>query len=79
MQEKARYRIKVSGCLDSRWANWFDDMRIAHRRMTDGSAFTLMESGEIDQAALYGTLERLRNLNLTLVGLERIDEFSQAK
>ncbi len=77
MEAKARYRITVGDHLDGHWANWFEGIQIAHQVIGDGSRITLLESDEIDQAALHGILIRLRNLNLPLVSLERIEETSK--
>jgi hypothetical protein len=77
MKGKARYRIKVADRLDDGWANWFEGVCIAHGITQDGATLTLLESDLIDQAALHGMLMRLRNLNLTLVCLELIDEVSE--
>jgi hypothetical protein len=70
----ARYRIKVAGRLDGGWAEWFDGMRISHEQAQDGATLTLLESGEIDQPALHGLLRRLRDLNLCLYYVERIEK-----
>jgi hypothetical protein len=74
MDGTARYRIKVVGRLDGRWADWFDGMCITHEKAVNGSTLTSLESGEIDQAGLHGLLKRLRDLNLSLQCVERIDE-----
>lgn len=63
----AQYRIKVKGCLDQKWEDWFDGMTICH----EGTYTTFM--GEVsDQSALHGLLDRIRDLNLKLVYLERL-------
>jgi hypothetical protein len=76
MDGTARYRIKVGGRLNGRWADWFDGMCITHEKAVNGSTLTSLESGEIDQAGLHGLLKRLRDLNLCLHCVERIDEKS---
>lgn len=79
MEAAARYRITVRGHLGGQWADWFEGVHIAHETAQDGSGITLLESDEIDQSALHGILIRLRNLNLSLVSLERIEGISQTK
>ncbi len=64
-----RYEIRVEGHLDERWRAWFDGLTI--RNEPSGEA-TL--SGPIaDQAALHGLLARIRDLNLPIVSLMRLD------
>ena len=62
------YRIKLKGCLDPKWSDWFEQMAIS----TEGGETTLTGS-VADQAALHGLLIRIRDLNLTLLSVERIE------
>ncbi len=64
----ARYQISVRGTLDPRWSAWFDHLVITHN--AEGN--TLLEGPVIDQAALYGLLNRLRDLGLTLLAVARL-------
>lgn len=57
------YRIRLKGHLDSRWSEWFGDMRIEHQ--SDGT--TLLTGPVPDQAALHGLLAKLRDLGLPLL------------
>ena len=60
-----RYRIRFKGHLDPTWSTWFDGLTIAH----EANGETVLAGPLHDQAALYGILEKARNLNLTLVSL----------
>ena len=61
----AGYEIRVKGHLDERWSEWFDGLQIT--TLENGEA---MLSGEIvDQAALHGLLNKVRDLNLPLIAL----------
>ncbi len=59
------YEIMVKGHLDTRWSEWFTGMTMKH---LDGDG-TLISGVLPDQAALYGLLERIRDLNLTLISI----------
>ena len=62
----ARYRITVSGRLSERFARAFDGMAI---EPADGATALVGELA--DQSQLYGLLERIRDLSLDLVSVER--------
>jgi hypothetical protein len=65
----AVYDIRVAGQIDTHWSAWLDGLTITHPH--PGEA---MISGDIvDQAALHGTLNRIRDLNLALISVTRID------
>jgi hypothetical protein len=59
------YEIKVKGHLDACWAEWFAGLKLTH---LEGDV-TLISGQLPDQAALHGLLERIRDLNLTLLSL----------
>jgi hypothetical protein len=63
----ANYRIKLKGCLDNRWSDWFGKMVI----FSEGEE-TILTGQVSDQAALHGLLVRIRDLNLTLLSVERL-------
>jgi hypothetical protein len=61
----AVYEIRVKGHLDGRWSEWFDGLQITN--LENGEA---MLSGDIvDQAALHGVLNKVRDLGLPLVAV----------
>ena len=62
------YRIKLKGHLDPKWSDWFEQMAIS----TEGGE-TILIGPVADQAALHGLLIRIRDLNLTLLAVERIE------
>ena len=62
------YRIRVKGQLDPSWSAWFDGLTITH----EASDETVLAGPLPDQAALYGVLEKARNLNLTLVYVSQV-------
>ena len=59
------YEIKIKGHLDEHWSYSFADLKLTHLE-GDG---TLLSGTLPDQAALHGLLERIRDLNLTLISV----------
>ena len=59
------YEIKIKGHLDQRWSEWFADLKLTY---LEGDV-TLLSGPLSDQAAIYGLLERMRDLNLTLLSV----------
>jgi hypothetical protein len=63
------YRIRIKGHLAAHWAEWFDGMTIT--RLDNGE--TLIEGAVIDQAALHGMLNHIRDLGLPLLAVDRVE------
>lgn len=63
------YQIKIKGHLDPRWSEWFDGLAITH----EPNGETLLVGPVVDQPALFGLLLKIRDLNLTLLSLNRIE------
>lgn len=61
------YEIRIQGHLETRWAAWFDGMRLTNA--SDGS--TVVHGIVTDQAALHGLLQRVRDLGLPLISVTR--------
>jgi hypothetical protein len=66
------YEIRVTGHLDSRWAAWFDGLRLTHE--DDGT--TSVRGRVVDQAALHGLLQRVRDVGLPLLSVVQVDPLS---
>jgi hypothetical protein len=59
------YEIRVKGHLSLRWSEWFDGMRITHEPNGDST----LHGPVADQAALFGLLMKIHNLNLPLISV----------
>jgi hypothetical protein len=66
------YEIRIDETLDSGWSQWFDGMEILPASEGSGMSGTVLHGSLPDQAALFGVLGQIRNLNLTLVEVKRI-------
>ena len=66
--QAGQYEIRIEGHLDTRWAAWFDGLALTHE--TDGT--TVLNGPVVDQAALHGLLQKVRDLGLPLVSVIHI-------
>ena len=64
-----RYEIRLKGHLDSRWAAWFDGLSVTDE--SDGT--TAIRGPVVDQAALYGVLQKLRDTGLPLLSVTQVE------
>ena len=63
------YDIRVDGHLDARWASRFAGLQLTNE---DGGT-TLLHGPVVDQAALHGLLQRLRDMGLPLRSIAQVD------
>ncbi len=68
------YQIKIRGLLPQGWSDCFDGGAINVEQARDGTYTTVMTQVVADQAALQGILNRLCDLNLTLISCSRITQ-----
>jgi hypothetical protein len=62
------YEIYVKEPIDSSWSDWLEGFSITR---TEGEETRI--SGQVkDQTALYGLLNQLRDLNLTLIRIRKV-------
>jgi len=64
--------IRIKGQITEHWSVWFEDLTINHT--AEGE--TILSGAVQDQAALYGLIAKIRDLNLTLVSVNRIEHKS---
>lgn len=63
-----RYEIRLQGHLDNRWAAWFDGLTL--RTSTDGT--TTISGPVVDQSALHGLLQKVRDVGVPLISVTRL-------
>lgn len=74
MHTQPKYRIHIKGHLDERWMRHFEGLEI--RLHPDGKTTI---SGWMDQSTLHGILNRIRDLGLELISVQRGPTAKQRK
>ena len=65
------YEIRIKGLLDEHWQHWFEGMALITAEDDDPDS-TVLVGPIADQPALHGLLEKIRDLNLTLLSVRKI-------
>jgi hypothetical protein len=65
--DPASYHIRVKGQVGPEWSEWFDGMTITY----DETNETILFGQVVDQAALYGILNKIQAPGLTLLSVLR--------
>ena len=68
----AIYRIRVKNHLEAHWTHWFDEMSLINL----GNGEVELVGPVADQENLHRLLEKIRDLNLTLIKVERLEDLS---
>jgi hypothetical protein len=63
------YEIRVEGHLDEHWSAWFDGLTVGH----DADGNTVLRGPLADEAALHGVLNKVRDMALPLLSMNRIE------
>jgi hypothetical protein len=66
--------IHLEGCLTEGWSEWFSGLSI---RVEDDST-TMLRGFLLDQAALFGVLNKIHALNLSLLSVMRCSPKDEA-
>ena len=73
INRSAHYQIRIEGKLDERWLRSFEVLDV-----TSSPDDETVISGEFDQSALHGLFNRIRDLGLTLISVQRDETQSEA-
>jgi hypothetical protein len=65
MDKPRLYEIRVEGHLADRWSDWFEGLAIHN----DPNGEAILTGLITDQAALFGLLNQIRDLNLALISV----------
>jgi hypothetical protein len=63
------YEIRLRGHLESRWVAWFDGLSLTN----DSDGTTVLHGAIVDQAALHGLLQKLRDTGLPLISVTAVE------
>ena len=69
MNTNACYHVVVNGRLDERWLRWFEGHTVDY--LDNGE--TVIVLTDVDQPALFGALNRVRDLGLELISVQKDD------
>jgi len=64
--QSSHYQICLEGILDERWLSWFEGLDVTSSPDDQTIIF-----GEFDQSALHGLFNRIRDLGVTLISVQR--------
>jgi len=69
IEMKNTIKIKIKGHLDSTWKEWFDGLDIIKE-----DDYTILMGDARDEAFIYGVINKIRDLNLKLISVEKIEQ-----
>jgi len=61
--------ISIRGRLGPHWSRWLEELQLSYRLSQDGDVVTDLTGALADQCALRGVLDRIWNLNLTVLSV----------
>ena len=67
------YEIRVKGHIEQSWRSWFEELAIKTGFAEDGTPITTFSGQLVDQAALHGVLAKIRDINLPLISVNRVE------
>jgi len=67
--DTATYELRIRGHLDARWATTLGVRSLVRA----AGGVTVLQSRAVDQPALHGLLQQLRDLGLPLISVTRIE------
>jgi hypothetical protein len=63
----ARYEIRVDSVLDGHWSEWFEGLQVQNQ-----GGETILSGTLPDQSALHGILDKVRDLGLSIIAVQRL-------
>ena len=72
--QSTHYQICLEGKLDERWLRWFEGLEVK----ASPNDQTIIR-GEFDQSALHGLFNRIFDLDITLISVQRYSDKQEGK
>ncbi len=69
--------ITVRGRVAPHWSRWLGELQLSYRLSVDGDDVTDLKGTLADQSALQGVLNRIWNLNLTILSVRTSADASE--
>jgi hypothetical protein len=69
------YEIRLKNHLDPCWHDWFEGWKITN--LEEGEM--LLTNVNVDQSALHGTLNKIRDLNLKLISVVEVNQLQPTR
>ncbi len=69
MNKKQKCKIQIKGLINNGWSEWFEGFDIGHTE-----DMTILSGSIPDQSALYGLLNKIRDLGIELISVEVQDQ-----
>jgi len=66
--------ITVRGRIAPHWSRWLEELRLSYRLSESGDDLTDLSGTVPDQSALHGVLNRIWNLNLTVLSVKTLPQ-----
>jgi len=76
LDKPAEYRIQIQGRLDPSWSANFGGLSMSFETIPNGPTLTILRGIIVDQSALFGILNSLRNYGLPLLKVECLTFFA---
>jgi hypothetical protein len=67
--------IRIEGEIDNSWSECFDDFTLSH----SGAKETILTGSVEDQAAFYGLIGKLRDLGVTILEVNSVEQAGDAR
>jgi hypothetical protein len=70
-----QYKIEVSGRIDPQRAAWLGDLDLKIHSTPEGKTISVLSGPVPDQAALYGIINRIRDMGLKLLSIHSMEYY----
>lgn len=71
----SNYEIVIKGYLDHHWQDYLGGLQIKHLSSGETKIFGSLS----DQAAVYSAISKLRDMNLQLISINKMDDAKSSK